>query len=158
LINYLKKSFNSEFVLTDKAKELLLNYSWKGNVRELRNCVEYIVNLGVKVVDEKDIPFDYSEQNFDNRLISAEQNIIFEFLEQVGNNLKKYIFVLEELVKGNKNNQRLGRRTLSEIAKNKDVFISEQEIRTILLNLEKYKMAEIYKGRSGTVITEFGKK
>ncbi|WP_313343791.1 sigma 54-interacting transcriptional regulator [Sedimentibacter sp.] len=158
LAGYLKKSFDSDFVLTDKAKDFLLNYSWKGNVRELRNCVEYLVNLGIKIVEEKDIPVDYSEKTFDNKLILSEQNIIYEFLEQAGNNLKKYIFVLEELMIGVKNNQRLGRRTLSEIAKNKGVFISEQEIRTILLNLEKYKMAEIYKGRSGTVITEFGKK
>ncbi|WP_312815165.1 sigma 54-interacting transcriptional regulator [Sedimentibacter sp.] len=158
LVDYLKKSFKSDFVLTDKAKEFLVNYSWKGNVRELRNCVEYLVNLGLKIVEEKDIPVDYSVKAFDNKLVSTEQNIIYEFLEQAGNNLKKYIFVLEELMIGGKNNQRLGRRTLSEIAKSKGIFISEQEIRTILLNLEKYKMAEIYKGRSGTVITEFGKK
>ncbi len=158
LVNYLKKSFNSDFVMTDKAMDLLLNYSWKGNVRELRNCVEYLVNLDLNVIDEKDIPIDYSEKPFDNKLVSSEQNIIYEFLEQAGTNLKKYIFVLEELIAGSKNNKRLGRRTLSEIAKNKGVFISEQEIRTILLNLENYKMAEINKGRSGTVITEFGKK
>ncbi|NYB74920.1 sigma 54-interacting transcriptional regulator [Sedimentibacter hydroxybenzoicus DSM 7310] len=158
LVDYLKKSFKSDFILTDKAKEFLVNYSWKGNVRELRNCVEYLVNLGLRIVEEKDIPVDYSVKAFDNKLVSTEQNIIYEFLEQAGNNLKKYIFVLEELMSGGRNNQRLGRRTLSEIAKNKDIFISEQEIRTILLNLEKYKMAEIYKGRSGTVITEFGKK
>ncbi len=158
LVDYLKKSFDSDFALTDKARDFLLNYSWKGNVRELRNCVEYLVNLGLKVVDQKDIPADYSEKTTDNKLISSEQNIIYEFLEQAGNNLKKYIFVLEELMIGSKNNQRLGRRTLSDIAKNKGMFISEQEIRTILINLENYKMVEIYKGRSGTVITEFGKK
>lgn len=158
LVDYLKKSFKSDFVLTDKAKEFLKNYDWKGNVRELRNCVEYIVNLDLKIVEEKDIPVDYSVRSVDNKLITAEQNTIYEFLEQTGSNLKKYIFVLEELIIGGKNNQRLGRRTISEIAKIKGVFISEQEVRTILLNLEKYKMAEINKGRSGTVITEFGKK
>ena len=158
LVNYLKRSFKSDFVLTDNAKNFMYNYNWKGNVRELRNCVEYLVNLGLKTVEEKDIPVDYGVKAFDNKLISAEQNIIYEFLEQTGNNLKKYIFVLEELMIGDKNNQRLGRRTLSETAKHKGVFIGEQEIRTILLNLEKYKMVEIYKGRSGTVITEFGKK
>ena len=42
------------------------------------------------------------------------------------------------------------------MAKSQGIFISEQEIRTILINLEKFKMAEINKGRSGTAITETG--
>ncbi|MGD9568895.1 MAG: sigma-54 interaction domain-containing protein [Sedimentibacter sp.] len=156
LVDYFKKNFNSDFILTDKAKELLINYSWHGNIRELRNCVEYLVNLDLKVIEDKDLPIDFTDKEELFEKISLEHGQLTEFTEAAGNNLKKYIFVLEELKKAYAKNQRLGRRSLSEIAKNKNVFISEQEIRTILINLEKLNMAEIYKGRSGTIITEYG--
>lgn len=156
LMDYMKKTFGSDFALTDKAREILVNYSWNGNVRELRNCVEYLVNLGMKEVDTRDLPIDFRDRTVDIKLTPSEQEAVDEFLETAGNKLRKYIFVLEELKYAYMNNKRLGRRSINEAAKNKDIFISEQEVRTILINLEKFKMTEIYKGRSGTVITKFG--
>ncbi len=156
LADYMKKTFGSDFTLTGKAREALVNYSWNGNVRELRNCVEYLVNLGMKEVDVKDLPIEFRGGTAYVKLTPYEHEAVAEFLEMAGNNLKKYIFVLEELENAYINNRRLGRRSINEAAKNKDIFISEQEVRTILINLEKFKMTDIYKGRSGTVITEFG--
>ncbi len=158
LFDYLKKSFNSNFVLTERAKEALVNYSWNGNVRELRNCVEYLVNLGFREIDDKDLPIDFRDSKADAKLTPGEQELIEAFLEETGNNLKKYIFVLNELKNAYVKNQRLGRRSICETARTRNIFISEQEIRAILVNLEKSKMAEINIGRSGTVITDFGEK
>lgn len=156
LVDYMKRTFNSDFALTDKAKELLTNYNWNGNVRELRNCVEYLVNLGLKEIDDKDLPIDYSDKTAVTKLFISEQETMAEFLEDSGGSLKKYIFVLEELKNAYISNKRIGRRSISETARKKGIFISEQEIRAILINLEEYKMVEINKGRSGTVITDFG--
>lgn len=158
LMEYIKVMFGSKFRLTENAKQLLINYSWKGNVRELRNCVEYLVNLGVDEIDGKDLPIDCIDKVIGTKLLTAEQDIISEFLENTDNNLQKYIFVLKELKDAYINNRRIGRRSISEIAGKKNVFISEQEARAILLNLEKYKMVEINMGRGGTVITDFGRK
>jgi len=157
LIEYIKKQFKSNFTLTEKAKNMLIDYDWNGNVRELKNCVEYLVNLDLNQIDAKDLPFDsqdelnYKENNID------EQDFIMEFIETAGNNIRRYIFVLEELEKGYLGSKRLGRRSLCELAKKKGIFISEQEIRTILINLEKFSMVEIFKGRSGTLITSLGR-
>ena len=156
LIEEFKKEFKSDFTLTEKAKELLLNYSWNGNVRELRNYVEYFVNLDLKEIDAKNFPFDYEESTDNEFENQYEKRLMVSFLEAAGNNIRKYIFVLEELEKGYIDNRRLGRRSIHQIAKEKEVFISEQEIRSILVNLEKFSMVEIFKGRSGTVITEYG--
>jgi len=62
LIDSVKKEFGSSFTLTERAKKMLLSYSWNGNVRELRNYVEYFVNLGKNVIDAEDLPF-YSTEN-----------------------------------------------------------------------------------------------
>jgi len=156
LVDYLKKSFNSDFTLTDKVKEILVNYNWSGNVRELRNCVEYLVNLGLKEIEEKDLPIDCMEKRTEEKLIPSEHETIREFKELSGNNLKKYIFILNELKTAYAQNQRLGRRSICNKAKNKNIFISEQEIRAMLVNLEKHDMVEISIGRSGSAITDFG--
>lgn len=158
LIDQIKKEFNSHFVLSEKAKELLLNYSWKGNVRELRNYVEYFVNLGLDKIDVEDLPFDHEKGENNSVLSENEKTNVINFIEMAEKNIRKYIFVLEELEKAYTNNKRLGRRSIYKIAKDKGLFISEQEIRKMLINLERYLMVEISKGRSGTTITEYGRR
>ncbi len=157
-----KKQFGGDFTLTEKAKELLLTHNWDGNVRELINCVEYLVNLGSKIIDAKDLPLDY-EDSIDGELnsemdIKIQREIIIEFLETASDDLREYIFVLEELKKAYISNKRLGRRSIHEIAKINGIFLSEQEIRRILTELEKLGMVKINKGRAGTTITKEGLK
>ena len=44
---------------TDSAKEALLSYSWKGNVRELKNVIERIVILGEsEYIDIGNLPLE----------------------------------------------------------------------------------------------------
>jgi len=50
LAEYFLKRFSEEYkkdckILSDEAKEMLMRYSWKGNVRELKNLMERIVIL-----------------------------------------------------------------------------------------------------------------
>lgn len=157
LFNKLKKEFNNDFTLTEKAKEMLLNYNWDGNIRELKNYVEYFVNLGKKVIDVEDLPF-YYEKNIDNEITDTKYSqMVMEFLETVGNDIRKYIFVLEVLEKAYINKTRVGRRTIYQSVKANGIFISEQEIRRILNDLEKLSIVNITKGRSGTIITEEGR-
>lgn len=161
-IGKVKKEFNSDFEFTEKAKELLLSHDWDGNVRELRNYVEYFVNLGSKIIDAKDLPFvneEYIDEEYkdDEVIIGEENEMMMKFLETTGNDIRKYVFVLEELEKAYINNKRLGRRSIHRIAKSKGIFLGEQEIRRILTDLEKLFMVDISIGRSGTMITEQGR-
>lgn len=154
LIDQFKKEFNGSFKLSENAKTAFLQHNYKGNVRELKNYIEYIVNLGIKMVDISDLPFEK-----DNAYISLNTDkteAANNFIKSLGKNKNKYIFVLEELEKGFKTNTRMGRRSIFLKAEGNDIFLSEQEIRGILLNLEKHQLVEIYKGRSGSVITRQG--
>lgn len=158
LVSEMKKSFNTNFNLTDAAKEALLAHSWKGNIRELKNYVEYFANLGIKEVDVKDLPFDEEEGFYEDTLDSEEKGLVKKLLEIGKDKIQRYLFVLEELEKSYDAKRRIGRRTLYVIASEKGLFLSEQEIRTILVNLEKLSMVKIYTGRSGSIITDFGRK
>ncbi len=157
LVDQFKKDFNSDFELDENVQEALLSHDWKGNVRELKNYVEHIVSLEIKKVHMKDLPFEW-EADLGNHMVNDEIILLNGLIKTAGKNIKKYIFVLEELENGFNENKRLGRRSIFERFQKSNIFISEQEIRTILVNLEKYQMVQIAKGRTGTVITEYGRK
>jgi two-component system response regulator AtoC len=45
-INHFNKQFNKNFQhISDKAQEMMLNYTWPGNIRELKNTLERIILL-----------------------------------------------------------------------------------------------------------------
>ena len=151
IINKLKEEFKGEFTLTEKAMHLLMQHDWKGNVRELKNYVEYIINLGINIVDAEDLPF------YDDEFVNAPIEKKFDLLlKTAGKSMASYILVLKKLEEAFKENRRMGRRSILKECENTNLFISEQEIRAILSNLEKCEMVTILKGRSGTIITELG--
>lgn len=156
IIDYMKKEFKYDFSFTPEALEIFLNHNWRGNVRELRNYIEYFSNLGLGKVGIKDLPFEYEETLCDNLLSKEEIQNSQKFLNEIENKTDKYLFVLDKLYTAYLNKKRLGRRSITEIALEKGLFISEQEIRSILITLQKYSMITISKGRSGSVITECG--
>lgn len=60
LINYFAEKIAGEHgtvqkTFSDQAIELLQNYDWTGNIRELRNVIERLIILGGKDVSEKDV-------------------------------------------------------------------------------------------------------
>ncbi len=56
IFNKLCRDYNIKMELTREVKERFLNYEWDGNVRELINCVEYLMSLGKKKIYYDDLP------------------------------------------------------------------------------------------------------
>lgn len=155
IMNEMKRKSGYSFNLTGRAKEHLIDHTWRGNIRELKNYIEYFSNIGIEYIDIDDLPF--KEENLNSIIFNFhEKQLLDKFREDIGRDEYKYIFILKELENGYKNEKRLGRRTLYYKAKNEGIFISEQEIRLILINLEKFMMVDINKGRRGTNITKYG--
>ena len=44
LNKYLNQLNKSNIVFSDEVREIMRNYPWPGNIRELENCIEYLVN------------------------------------------------------------------------------------------------------------------
>jgi len=166
LVEQFKREFRGSFKLSLSVEELLISYNWKGNVRELKNYIEYLVSLEIQEVEIRDLPFEIDEvvkEEVDKEIKyevydKEKEKFIETFIKDAGKNLPKYIFVLDKLEKAFLQNKRLGRRSILSIAKQNNIFLGEQEIRNILINLENHNMVEIFKGRGGSVITEQGKK
>lgn len=57
LMEQFKSTLHLTFVLTEEAKTMLLRYNWPGNIRELRNCVEYLGCQNLPVIEPENLPY-----------------------------------------------------------------------------------------------------
>lgn len=156
IISELKKELGASFEFTIDAKEKLINHRWEGNVRELRNYLEYFANLGEDIVTVDDMPFLSKKDMSDKTLKETEKKSIEKFKQKAGAQFSKYLMVLEILEGKYIEKKRIGRKGIAKTMNEYGMFSTEQEVRGILINLENYSMVNIHKGRAGTEITEFG--
>ncbi len=131
-INSLKEVFYQETI------EFLEKYLWRGNVRELMNMVEYLSYIYEgKELGLHSLPHYMTEDALDR------EKVILDINE---------LWVLEEI----KDNNGIGRSTLTQLAQKQDVDLGEGKIRTIIKNLNKKKLIEHREGKRGWVASEMG--
>jgi len=82
LVEYFLKKFNEENKkrtrISDEAMELMLEYPWPGNVRQLENCIERLVIMTDEEIVEVDVlPYEIRAFNrvVDNQSTSFQQEI-----------------------------------------------------------------------------------
>ncbi|GAA0716972.1 sigma 54-interacting transcriptional regulator [Clostridium malenominatum] len=159
LFDAMQKSIGKHFEIDSKAKFALVNHNYDGNVRELRNYVEYLSYVDKEIIEYEDLPASLKE----NKVVTSnyEDSIDVEKIQSFENNNKcskeENLFILECLYIANENNLLIGRKFISEEAFNRGLNISEQSVRTILKNLESYGFVRVSKGRGGSKITSLGK-
>lgn len=156
LTERIKKELDAKFELSHEAAKAFVSYKWEGNVRELKNCIEYLAHLGKKVIELQDITFAKYSNEEEFKLCEEEAELADRLIKIAKYRKEKYLFVLECLEKSRKNRSRIGRRSLVELAAEKDLFITENEVRGILNILNDYGMVSLSNGRGGTQITELG--
>lgn len=144
LMDYFKEKNSSSFSIDKEALSFLKNYSWGGNIRELINCVEYLDNLGKSTIKLEDLPHHMKNKTSDTR----KENIEFED--------ERYLVVLKILYHAFLNKRKLGRKSISEIAYQKNYHLSEYDIRTIIKELSERDLVDISVGRGGTTISNRG--
>ncbi len=123
----------------------LNHYSWPGNIRELKNLVEYVIVTSEDKIDLSSLPEYFKKpDNFQDIRINRSLSLV-EFL------MLKLIYE-NELKKLS-----TGRANLTEYFSNLYYEISEVKIRSILKSLEKKEFIYIPKGRAGCGTTNKGK-
>lgn len=157
LFNYFVKKSGNSFSLSPKSNKKIINHQWPGNIRELKNTVEYLANLNKDVIEYEDIPIKSSENIlYSTKLTSAEEFTINQFKFNENKNVNLYKFILIELQKCYRNRVHIGRKRLEQITKDKNLFFTEQEIKNGLIKLNLYGFVISSKGRKGSNITELG--
>jgi transcriptional regulator with PAS, ATPase and Fis domain len=147
LLNYFMKHYNSNFILDRETLEILKNYDWDGNIRELINCVLYLDNLNKPIIKPMDLP-----HHIRNNIKSKDYNLS----KRLDYGQDKNTIVLQILYDAFLNKSKLGRRTISEIAYKNNYHISEYDVKGILEELSELGLVYTSRGRGGTTITKKG--
>lgn len=136
--------------LTCELMEILIHHRWKGNVRELFNCVQYMAYLGGNILDVDILP-----PNFERAINQKRQKINTE-------NFKEGMFYYDEEKRISTRimecllNKNMGRQQIVKKLKSYGESVSEYKVRAILDKLKESSYVEYSKGRAGVRLTELG--
>ncbi len=124
------------------SKELLnfLNeYEWNGNIRELKNCIEYLIYMGGNTIEISDLPsYIFKNTNIPSK---SESNLseLFDEEKEIAKNILEII----------RYRNSIGRRKIKLIMEEQGYQISEYRIRIILKYLKDKSLIKYGEGRSG---------
>lgn len=147
LIEDFKQEMDFNFIFTKNTKHIIENYTWPGNIRELRNCIEYLGCLEETIIEPEMLPQNINNLSKEKINFSLEypyENIIYEILIIINN--------------FNKKGKSCGRKIISNELKNKNIFLSEAKVRKILENMKKEKFITSDERRNGSLLTQIGRK
>lgn len=163
LINKLMLKQGLTKIFSQQALEKILEYSWFGNIRELKNMIEYSVEVSqTNIINIDDLPHDILiHKSSENSMTPSTENNLFE---NICCNLKA-LFDLEYIVvillflsQNNAGLVKVGRSKMLNFLKEKNVFISDRKLRVIMQYLYNYGFVLTGKTKQGTVISSDGEK
>lgn len=151
LIDHFRRAIGASFTLSPEVERLLLTHQWRGNIRELRNVVEYFSYTGSPVVGPEELPPTFC---YLPAASAAPKAVLPEGADCPPEDQR---FVLEQLCRADQAGRSLGRETILAAAKAAGLPCSQQEIRRILAALDRAGLARVSRGRGGTRLTPAGR-
>ena len=160
LMDHFRSQMNAAFILSEEAKNCFYMHTWDGNIRELRNYVEYFHCLNKEIILPEDLPYQLQNLEEEQRT-NAETKGLYGI--DTGSSETIYLseeelFVLQCLGDTLGTNIPAGRRNISKKSEDAGLYLSEQMVRRILKGLEEKGLAKVHRGRGGSRITQIGVK
>lgn len=150
------RNLQSNLKLSPDAEQLMTRYSWRGNVRELRNVAEYLTSKGKGYIEAEDLPpireKAEKENEPEHHYTVENSTLIDKFILHEGKDIDLYYAVLVQLKASFEQGERYGRQTLMDKINEQGGFYTEGEIRKALNKLSSYGFIRSPKGRGGSVI------
>lgn len=151
-------------------EQRLLEHKWNGNIREVRNTVEYLDNLGKEVVTLGDLPEDLLSEPVSReekqaaapkRRYAADDGEISKkefrrFILQEGEYIELHRHVLEALSAYKEQEKTIGRSQVRAYMVQNGLLYTEAEIRNSLHKLLQYGYVRAMRGRGGSTILPEG--
>lgn len=150
ILEQFQKELGGSFRLTPQVRGFLKSYSWPGNIRELRNVVEYFLYTGHDPITMEDLP-----PTVFHRAPQAPIRQLPETPQQPSSDV--FRFVLEQLYQASEARQPIGRERLLQLARDAFVPTSQQEIRSILAQMADQGLVRVSRGRGGSQLTPEGR-
>jgi len=158
LFECFKESLGAAFRLDGGAMEALIEHPWYGNIRELKNCVEYLACLEKSSIGAHDLEPVLKRARPSAPLLPAPAQALRDDRLVAGSGIEEghMRFVLECLYDNYRQRARAGRRSIQKRAEETDLFLTEAQVRKILTILNLKGLVRLSNGRGGTVITQAG--
>lgn len=147
LIQHILDSENlSGITISPEAMDFFLNFSWEGNVRELRNCVEYMAHISDGNITLAHLPNyileEYKEQRSGSsglspHLSTDDQALALEILTLVSQ-------------------RDMGRTALLDALRESRPSVSDYRLRQLVDLLRSNHLLVVHKGRKGMELTPLG--
>ena len=103
-LNYFNQRFHKNILgFTEDAMQRLINHKWKGNVRELENIIEYLVNFSkgpyitIEDVAVRIPSIEEEHSSLEMKVREFERKIINQKLQEYGNDLDSKLKIAKEL-------------------------------------------------------------
>lgn len=142
---------HGKVAFTDEVMKFFSSYDWPGNIREFRNCIEYMVSIGTSPLGIEDLP-DYLHEEFSSFCQETESagssHSPITLSEAEKTEFTSVLALLKE--------RPLGRRRLAEALDETGRGLSEYRLRIILKDLSDKELIVFGTGRAGCHITEKG--
>ena len=147
ILMLLQSFISNKRELSDEVKNILNKYNWPGNIRELRNVALYIDTMveNNKVTIEN-LPYYLLNYDLDEDIKSIQMK--FEL-----NKIREVINIIRDF---NLEKKSAGRSSIMNKLGEKEVIISEGEVRNILALLKELDIIESEVGRKGSELTNKG--
>ena len=154
LIDHFRQGIGASFTLSPELERLLLTHQWRGNIRELRNVVEYFSYTGSPMVGPEELPptFHYLPAGLPEAGGAGAQPPRLADCPPEDER-----FVLSRLYQADREGHSLGRDAILAAAKAAGLPCSQQEVRRILSALDQAGLARVSRGRGGTRLTPAGR-
>lgn len=164
ILDSFQKELGGSFRLSDDIKELFREYEWPGNIRELRNVVDYLCFTGHTVITIDHLPpvFRIRKNRQEVNGIKGE-----ELNPQTSAKPPRYEtilhtptqqerVILEILYNAERRGQSIGREKILLEAQMREIKLTQPQVRKILGRLEENGYVTVTKGRGGSNITKKG--
>ena len=164
LMDFFIDSMGKKLELSDEAAGRLYSHRWNGNVRELKNVVEYLSSLGKERIEVYDLPasiFSAVEQRRQTVVVRQDgqeerRGDYRDFIFSRWNERELIANLLLALQEASSAGKKIGRRQLETVLRQKGFLYSETEIRTCLSRLAGLGFVRSQQGRGGSTILPKG--
>ena len=149
LTDHFRRELGGTFRLSEPVKDFFRRHAWPGNIRELRNAVEYFIYTGHEDIGMEDLP---------PTLFLSESPALRPAAPPVpAEPSGSFQFVLSRLYAASEAGTPMGRETLLREAREARVPLSQREVRDILADMAAQGLARVSRGRGGSQLTPKGR-
>jgi transcriptional regulator with PAS, ATPase and Fis domain len=149
LVSHIMKRKGDERQVSPMVLDLFRRYRWPGNIRELENCIEYMMSMTDADLTVEDVP-DYIAKSGMSDSCSNDQS------GQNANIEPDVLSVLTKAYQMAQQGKSVGRRSIAAAMQADGIPITEARVRTCIKELSLADYVQVQKGRAGMRITAKG--